>query len=303
MSVFDRLEMLLRSEWSARRSSGAGSRALPEGYGRDLGEARAVLRTLLQEEQLLEQRIQKSRREIQYRESQAERAVAAFDEQRARLELRRKLQEEERLRRLERDWDELRLRIDEWQTTLQRFERAAASNWAPDELIAPPAPDPGAHAAPGAGYYRSLRAAPDAESRVSRGETRSTSAPRPAPRSDRGDRRTPWSHGHDLAATNELSGGAHGPFERFDEMSDRIEGGLAETAATHELTKLSSYSGDGGYDGDDPLADPLEQKLKSLANEQELERLKRGRDGHDRDGSTDPLGRLRQRLRDPETED
>jgi phage shock protein A len=279
MSVFDRLETLLRSEWNARRPRSSDDRLHPA----DLEDARAAMRRLMADEQLLDKRIQQSRSEIRYRQSEAERAVRDNDESAARAALREKIQEEKRLESMERDWKELRRRIDQIQETLASAEEQV-SGFQParaQRSERPPA------SSTGASYYRSL--SQNTEAQPERGERRRYRSGQQAGgySADAGSSRFRADYPQGTASSD--------PFDRFDDMADRMEGQSARIEAERSL---GSPDYDSSPPDDDPLADPLESKFEELESRTGLEDLKRrAKDGGGSDsGEEDPLSRLKNRL-------
>lgn len=272
MSVFDRLETLLRSEWHARRPGQRFGDELVD----DLQQARAAMQRLSADEQLLERRIQQSRSEVQYRQAQAENAVRQGDEHRARNELRQRIQEEQRLESMERDWQDMRRRIDNIQDTLKLAERHAGDAiYEQHESFhrtqtGPPAVD---QRSSGQSYYRSLGAS-------SPGATRPQTRPAPtAPDASSSARyRQNDAESRRPEPTNRSSTQVRSdPFDRFDDMEANINQQLNRNEAEAELS--GGINTDDFMWDNDPLADPLESKFDELASEQGLKRLK---DSHDK---------------------
>lgn len=298
MSVFDRLETLLRSEWHARRPGQRFGDELVD----DLQQARAAMQRLSSDEQLLERRIQQSRSEVRYRQAQAERAVQQGNEQRARNELRQRIQEEQRLESMERDWHDMRRRIDSIQDTLKLAERQAVvapydreQSYDPRQM-APPAMNEGSS---GPSYYRALGAAPERNRRQQPVPVSAKKEPSAYTSNTYGQR--DGQPGFSQPASRSSSSVSSDPFERFEDMEANINQGLYRSEADAELAG-GINTDDFAWDND-PLADPLESKFDELESEQNLKRLKESHGQASEDGGDGSSTRLIDKFKKDWSED
>lgn len=299
MGILDRLQLLARASRTAAQSGdGAGVRE-------QIAAGQQSVADLRHELERLRESIDQARKDGELYEDRAANALRRDDEDAARAELRRKVE-------VERHRDRMIARRDELLSELTQLEdvmtelAGVASRSAPGRAPARPARSPGG----GSGYYQRYRQdTPDRsfESRpgTPKGGRTSVGLNDPTVGYRRGG--TPGWQRPDDASTPSTSSD---PFERFDSFAERVESGLANTEAEHDIARAQPatqppFSPTRAMEPDLPLRPlgsggapnaGLEREFDKLEADRDLRALKdRARNAPRGD---DPLARLRSRLAD-----
>ncbi|TVR02890.1 MAG: hypothetical protein EA398_06550 [Deltaproteobacteria bacterium] len=258
MSILDRLQLLLRSEWSARTSSPAGGREAE----RLVADARASLAGTIDEERRLRRSYQDALDEVALAEEKAAEAVRSGDDARARAALldkrRRELDAEniERRMRLQQEQlVQLQQAVDAMQRRLR--DRGAASEAPPWRRDLGPAPGP---APPPRGRFEDMG---------------------PGHGTGRAPTRPPYGHPSDAWGPPQGPNLDAAAFDRFDEMERRIE---ADEARFEAGRVLGEGAGGAVAEGLAAPDDDLEARFRRLELE-DFKRRNREEDGDDVGGT------------------